>query len=66
MAGNGMPGTTGPRSDGIGKALDPQYDIRSDVVRRGPTQPDYEIESDKAHRKVPRDGNGNETWGWPI
>ena len=56
-----------PRRDGIGKPLTPQYDIRSDMVRRAPTAPDHEIESDKARReRMPRDGNGNETWGWPL
>jgi len=53
------------RRDGIGKPLTPQYDIRSDVVRREQTSPDYEIESDKARKRdMPRDQNGNETWGW--
>jgi hypothetical protein len=56
----------GHRRDGIGKPLEPQYDIRSDIVRRSPTAPDFEINSDRAVKRVPRDGNGNETFGWPI
>lgn len=70
MADGGMRGTTGPGSDGIGKPLDPQYDLVSDRVRRGPTMPDHGLSSDEAQRRrrVPRDGNGNEQspWGWPI
>ena len=55
------------RRAGIGKPLTPQYDIRSDMVRRGPQPCDHEIDSDKARRdRMPRDGNGNETWGWPL
>jgi len=55
------------KRDGIGKPLTPQYDIRSDMVRREQTSPDYEIESDKARKRdMPRDGNGNETWGWSL
>jgi len=53
------------KRDGIGKPLTPQYDIRSDMVRRGPAMPDHQLENDKARKQTPRDGNGNESpWGW--
>ena len=55
------------RPDGIGKPLQPQWDIKSDIVRQGEQPIDTNPNANEAIKRSekPRDQSGNETFGWP-